>query len=103
MLRRGELSTNSGWSLHAPNTIDTAVVGAQHLGYDHAAVGLLVVFEHGDQGARQSERGAVEGMDEFGLGALARAKAHIVAASLKIGTVRAGADFQPFARARRPQ
>ena len=44
----------------------TAHVGAQRLGNDDGAVGLLVVFENGEPGAAHGQAAAVEGVDEFG-------------------------------------
>src|SRR6516164_1913788 len=55
------------------------------------AVGLLVVFEDGEQGARHGHGGAVEGVDEAGALLLGRLVADVEPAGLGIGAVgRAG-------------
>ena len=60
---------------------EAAHVGAQRLGDDDRAVGLLVVLEHGDQRAADREAGAVERVHEARvLGALRRDSARSCAA-----------------------
>ena len=38
-----------------PDHFDAAHPRAQHFGHDDRAVGLLVIFQHGDQGARHAQ------------------------------------------------
>ena len=49
-----------------------AGVGTQRLWYDHRAVGLLVVFQNGDDDSRQGQPGAVEGVNELRLSPCSR-------------------------------
>ena len=42
-----------------------AHVGAQHFGHRHAAVGLLVVLQHRNQGAAHGQTRAVQGVQQL--------------------------------------
>ena len=53
----------------AVESVDATHVRTQRRGDRHAAVGLLVVLEHGDDRAADGEPGAVERRDELGLAA----------------------------------
>ena len=44
---------------------NTAHVRAQHFGYHHAAIGLLVVFQNGHQRAAHGQARAVEGVQQL--------------------------------------
>src|ERR1700680_486888 len=70
--------------------------GAQDFGHDDAAVGLLIVFENGDDGPRDGDRRAVERVCElrpFGLG---RLEANRQPARLIVGAVRGRGDLAVF-------
>ena len=43
----------------------TAQVGAQHFGHHHAAVGLLVVFQHSHQRAAHGQAGTVQSVQQL--------------------------------------
>ena len=74
----------------------------QDFRHDDAAIGLLVVFHHGNHYPRQGQAGAVQGMDELGLGIRGGAVADVGPPRLEIAAVGAGADLQPFLTAGRP-
>src|SRR5579885_1634472 len=59
-------------------------VGAQHGRDGHAAVGVLVVLQNGDDHARQGQSRTVERMDELRPGSWLRTEADIGAASLVV-------------------
>ena len=64
-------------------------IRTQRFGDDHAAVGLLVVLQDRDQNARQSQSGAVQGVDIPGLFTQLRPVAYISPAGLKIAAIAA--------------
>ena len=72
------------------------IQGRRTSGTTDAAVGLLVVFQHGDQGARHAQPRAVQGVHQAGLAAVRRAVFDVGAARLEIGHVRHRRNFQPF-------
>src|SRR5690348_622323 len=45
---------------------ETAHIRTQRFRHDDAAIRLLIIFEHGDQGAADRKAGPVQGMDEPG-------------------------------------
>jgi hypothetical protein len=47
-----------------PNPIQAAHVPTQRIGNDHAAVFLLVIFQHRNQGTTDGKTGAVECVNE---------------------------------------
>ena len=65
----------------------SAHVGTQDGGDANAAVGLLVVFQDGDEGAAYGEARAVKGMDELRFVAVLRAVACLHAARLEVAAV----------------
>ena len=69
-----------------------AHVGLQRVGHVDAAVGALVVLQHGDQRAADREAGAVQRVHELGL-ALRVAKARLHAPRLERFAVRARRDL----------
>src|SRR5690606_22628654 len=66
-----------------------------------AAIGLLIVFENGDQRAADGEARAVQRVDELGL-AFFVAEARVHAARLEIAAVRDRADLAVLALAWEP-
>src|SRR5271170_5014781 len=63
---RNEMAGFSG----PADTLQSTHIRPQNLRYRHAAVFVLVVFEHRDHRPRQRQAGAVQRMHEFGLDAL---------------------------------
>src|SRR5205085_5953653 len=74
-------------------TLEAAGVGSERGGNCDRAVGVLVVFQHGDEGAADGEAGAVERMDEFRLAATLGLVADVRAPAAEVGVGRAGRDF----------
>src|SRR5690606_29756403 len=69
--------------------LQAAHVGSQRLRHDHRAVGLLVVLQHGDEGAAHRQPGAVQGVDKARLLARRRTVAGLHAPGLEVAKVRA--------------
>src|SRR5438105_7848682 len=65
----------------------------ESFGDDNAAVGLLVVFENGDDRPCAGDRGAVEGVGELRPLGVGRFEANAEASGLVIGAVRSRGDF----------
>src|SRR6267378_4119360 len=89
------MGDTSGSGCGLPFSWDTvdAHVGSQDFRHDNRAIGLLVVFDHGDPSAANGETRTVQGMDKFALAAGLRLEADTGAAGLKRFAVRAGRDF----------
>src|SRR5947208_9153933 len=68
----------------------------------HGAVGVLVVLQHGDDGAADGEAGAVQGVAEVRLATALRLEADVDAATAEVGVVRAGRDLAVLALSRQP-
>src|SRR4029078_145975 len=71
--KQSEGESEPGWGLkwlisRGANHFD-AEVRAQGFGHNHAAVGLLIVFEDGDPGASDCQATAVQSVHEIGGGA----------------------------------
>ena len=62
-------------------------VGAQHLGYHDAAIGLLIVLQDADERARQRQARAVQRVHELDVFAVARAVADVGPPRLEIQEV----------------
>src|SRR5258708_22907681 len=91
----GGTSSSSCGSAFSWDTVD-AHVGSQDLRHDARAIDMLVVFDHGDQGAANGETRTVQGMDKLALAGDLRLEADSGAAGLKRFAVRAGRDFAEF-------
>ena len=68
---------------------DAAHVRQERFGDGDAAVGVLVVFEDGDEGAANGEAGAVQGVDGLRFFAVFRALARLQSPRLEVGAVAA--------------
>ncbi len=68
----------------------------------YGPIRLLVIFEHGDQGARHAQSRAVQRMDEAGLAAVRGTVLDIGPARLEVGIIRHRGDLQPLLLSRRP-
>lgn len=67
--------------------VDAAHPRTQNFGDDDGAIGLLVIFHHGDESTRQSQTGSIQRMRELDLAAIGWAILDIGAASLEIGVI----------------
>src|SRR3990170_4218645 len=88
--------------VESANFLPTPHVGAEGLGDGDAAIGVLVVLQHGGEGAADGQAAAVEGVDELSPGAGDGAIADAGAAGLEVGAVGAGGDFDPVVLAGAP-
>ncbi len=70
-----------------------AQVRAQHFRNHHAAVSLLVVLQHSDQGAAHGQAGAVQGVQQFVL-ALRILESGLQAAGLEGFAIAASSTWQ---------
>ena len=70
-----------------------AHVRLQHFGNGHAAVGLQMVLQEGDQHTRRCHAGVVQGVCQIGLAVLAL-DADVQAACLCVTQIGAGADLE---------
>src|SRR5690606_3991929 len=77
-------------------------VGAEGVGDVDGAVGALVVFHDGDEGAADGDAGAIEGVDQLGFAGGGVAPAGLHAAGLKILAIAAGGNFTIFVLAGEP-
>ena len=68
-------------------------VGTEDSGNSQGTVGFLIIFEDGDEGAADRQPGAVDGMDEFRLGAFFAAKTDTSTPRLKVTKIGAGGNF----------
>mmetsp|Transcript_1075 Transcript_1075/g.1642 ORF Transcript_1075/g.1642 Transcript_1075/m.1642 type:complete len:501 (-) Transcript_1075:722-2224(-) len=80
---------------------DAPHVGAQHLRHRDAAIGVLVVLQHGHQRAAHGQAGAVQRVHQFVL-AQGVLEARLHAAGLEGAHVRAGADLAVGVLRRQP-
>ena len=71
----------------------TAHIGHQRLRDHHGAVLLLVVLQDGSHGAAHSQAGAVQGVDELGLGLGIPAELDVGTARLIVKAVGAGRNL----------
>src|SRR6185295_15941215 len=72
---------------------EASEVGAEGVGQEDGAVGLLVVLEDGDERPADGEARAVERVEEARLAAVRGAVAEVGAPGLEVGAVRAGGDL----------
>ena len=73
--------------------VDTAHI-RQKCGRDaHAAIGLLIIFKHSNQGAPDRKAGTVQRMDELRRFFAFRAEARVHPARLEVPAVGAGRNF----------
>lgn len=79
-----------------------AHIGTERIGDGDAAVLLLVILDHGDQTAADSDAGAVEGVDELRFGLRRWPVARIHAAGLEGAAHRAAGDFAESVLAGQP-
>lgn len=75
------------------NDFHAAHVGSQHLWYNHRAIGLLIIFQNGNDNARQRQARSIERMDKFRAFAFSRAIADIGAPRLEVTEPRTRADL----------
>src|SRR5690606_28251722 len=83
-------------SASSADTFQSAHIAAQRLGHGHAAVGLLVVLQHRDQGPADGQPGTVEGVHQFRLAGFRVPPTGLHAACLEVATVGAGGNFPVF-------
>src|SRR5262245_38595973 len=76
-----------------PDPIHTAHVGTQRFRDDNAAVFLLIVFKHGNQGSTYGEPRTVQSVNENRFTLRFFAIANLRSARLKVFKVRTGANF----------
>ena len=82
--------------------LQAAHVGLQHLGDGHAAVGLEVVLQEGDQHTRRRDAGVVQGVGQVAL-AVGALDADVQAAGLGVAQVGAAAHLEVFLLAGAPR
>src|SRR3954464_8786393 len=88
--------------LTAHYSLHSIHIWPQDFGDDDGAVRLLIVFEDGNPCPTDSEAGAVDRVDVFGLRAASATETNLRAARLERFIIRAGRDFAERVLRRQP-